>query len=87
MTDSENPFVLLARITVKEGMVEEYLEIAEACLEFLHVGRLASYIERAAASTLGISLSCFRSSIGSIPSLTRTRYHEHFFGLSQLILL
>ena len=23
MTDSENPFVLLARITVKEGMVEE----------------------------------------------------------------
>ena len=30
MTDSENPFVLLARITVKEGMVEEYLEIAEA---------------------------------------------------------
>ena len=30
MTDSENPFILLARITVKEGMVEEYLEIAEA---------------------------------------------------------
>ena len=30
MTDSENPFVLLARITVKEGMVDEYLEIAEA---------------------------------------------------------
>ena len=30
MTDSENPFVLLARITVKEGMVEAYLEIAGA---------------------------------------------------------
>ena len=30
MTNSENPFVLLARITVKEGMVDEYLEIAEA---------------------------------------------------------
>ena len=29
MNDSENPFVLLARITVKEGMVEKYLEIAE----------------------------------------------------------
>ena len=30
MSDRENPFVLLARITVKKGMVEEYLEIAEA---------------------------------------------------------
>ena len=30
MTDSENPFVLLARITVKEGMVDDYLEIAAA---------------------------------------------------------
>ena len=30
MTGSENPFVLLARITVKEGMVDEYLAIAEA---------------------------------------------------------
>ena len=30
MTDRENPFVLLARITVKEGMVDAYLEIAEA---------------------------------------------------------
>ena len=30
MTNSENPFVLLARITVKEGMVDEYLAIAEA---------------------------------------------------------
>ena len=29
MTDSENPFVLLARITVKEGMIDSYLEIAE----------------------------------------------------------
>ena len=29
MTDSENPFVLLARITVKEGMIDAYLEIAE----------------------------------------------------------
>ena len=29
MSDSENPFVLLARITVKEGMVDTYLEIAE----------------------------------------------------------
>lgn len=29
MRDSENPFVLLARITVKEGMVDAYLEIAE----------------------------------------------------------
>ena len=29
MTDSESPFVLLARITVKEGMVDAYLEIAE----------------------------------------------------------
>ena len=29
MIDSENPFVLLARITVKEGMVDAYLEIAE----------------------------------------------------------
>ena len=29
MSDSENPFVLLARITVKEGMVDEYLKIAE----------------------------------------------------------
>ena len=30
MTDSENPFILLARITVKEGMIDEYLKIAEA---------------------------------------------------------
>jgi len=30
MTDSKNPFVLLARITVKEGMVDEYLKIAKA---------------------------------------------------------
>ena len=30
MADSDSPFVLLARITVKEGMVDEYLEIAEA---------------------------------------------------------
>ena len=30
MTDSENPFVLSARITVKEGMVDDYLAIAEA---------------------------------------------------------
>ncbi len=29
MTASENPFVLLARITVKEGMIDAYLEIAE----------------------------------------------------------
>ena len=29
MRDSEDPFVLLARITVKEGMVDAYLEIAE----------------------------------------------------------
>ena len=29
MRDSENPFVLLARITVKEGMIDAYLEIAE----------------------------------------------------------
>ncbi len=29
MTDSENPFVSLARITVKEGMIDAYLEIAE----------------------------------------------------------
>ena len=29
MNDSENPFVLLARITVKEGMVDAYLENAE----------------------------------------------------------
>ena len=29
MTDSENPFFLLARITVKEGMIDAYLEIAE----------------------------------------------------------
>ena len=29
MSDSENPFVLLARITVNEGMVDAYLEIAE----------------------------------------------------------
>ena len=30
MTDGKNPFVLLARITVKEGMVIAYLEIAKA---------------------------------------------------------
>ena len=30
MKDDENPFVLLARITIKEGMVDKYLEIAEA---------------------------------------------------------
>ncbi len=29
MTNGENSFVLLARITVKEGMVDAYLEIAE----------------------------------------------------------
>jgi autoinducer 2-degrading protein len=29
MTDSENPFVLLARITVKEGLVDAYLKIAK----------------------------------------------------------
>ena len=29
MTDSENPFGLLARITVKEVMIEAYLEISE----------------------------------------------------------
>ena len=30
IADGESPFVLLAGITVKEGMVDEYLEIAEA---------------------------------------------------------
>ena len=30
MTDGKNPFVLLARIMVKEGMVDAYLEIAKA---------------------------------------------------------
>ena len=30
MADSKSAFVLLARITVKEGRVDEYLEIAEA---------------------------------------------------------
>ena len=29
MIDSENPIVLLARFTVKKGMVDTYLEIAE----------------------------------------------------------
>jgi autoinducer 2-degrading protein len=29
MSNNETPFVLLARITVKEGMVDAYLEIAE----------------------------------------------------------
>ena len=29
MVDGENPFVLLARITVKEGMVNDYLAIAK----------------------------------------------------------
>ena len=29
MSDNETPFVFLARITVKEGMVDAYLEIAE----------------------------------------------------------
>ena len=29
MSNGENPFVLLARITVKAGMVDAYLEIAE----------------------------------------------------------
>ncbi len=29
MTDSENPSVLLARISVKDGMIDAYLEIAE----------------------------------------------------------
>ena len=30
MADGRNPFILLARITVKEGMVDEYLKIASA---------------------------------------------------------
>ena len=30
MADSKSAFVLLARITVKLGMVDEYLEISEA---------------------------------------------------------
>ena len=29
MVDGENPFVLLARITLKEGMVKDYLAIAQ----------------------------------------------------------
>ena len=29
MTDSENPSVLLARISVKDGMIDAYLKIAE----------------------------------------------------------
>ena len=29
MTDDKNPFVLLARITGKEGMANAYLEIAK----------------------------------------------------------
>ena len=29
MISGENPFVILARITVKEGMVDDYLAIAE----------------------------------------------------------
>ena len=33
MNDSENPFVLLARITVKEGMVDAYLRIAEEVIK------------------------------------------------------
>ena len=43
MADSEIPFVLLASITVKEGMVDEYLEIAEAAdkaLEKMEEGML-----------------------------------------------
>ena len=28
MSDGKNPFILIARITVKNGMVEEYLKIA-----------------------------------------------------------
>ena len=30
MADGDNPFILLARITVKEGMVDDYLKIASA---------------------------------------------------------
>ena len=29
MIDGENPFIILARITVKEGLVNDYLAIAE----------------------------------------------------------
>ena len=29
MIDGENPFIILARITVKEGLVNDYLTIAE----------------------------------------------------------
>ena len=29
MSDGKNPFILIARITVKNGMVEEYLKIAD----------------------------------------------------------
>ena len=29
MIDGENPFIILARITVKEGLVNDYLAIAD----------------------------------------------------------
>ena len=30
-TAGENPFIVIARVQVKEGMVEEYLEASDAC--------------------------------------------------------
>ena len=30
-TTGENPFIVIARVQVKEGMVDEYLEAADAC--------------------------------------------------------
>ncbi len=49
MTDSENPFVLLATITVKEGMVNDYLEISEAAdkaVEKTEEGMLLHNVDR-----------------------------------------
>ena len=36
MSDGKNPFILIARITVKNGMVEEYLKIADEADRAVH---------------------------------------------------
>ena len=58
MSDSENPFVLFARTTVKEGMVDAYLEIAEEVDKAVEKQkRVYCFIALTVIPMIGINLS------------------------------
>ena len=55
MADIKSAFVLLARITVKLGMVDEYLEISESA---------DKAVEKIEEGSLGIQVSAYRYKSG-----------------------